>query len=88
MAKAKGRAYYVIRLGDPHQQVKLVTGFPRFVGIYQWKHPAVLFRYGQRLKGFMLSNAQLAKLRRGTGTIQISSKQVEDFSYLADSAGR
>lgn len=78
---ARGRDYYIIDLENPHEEIKMVRGYPGhgYAGIGRWRHPAILLRYGKPKQGFLLSEKQVQKVRTGRGKIKITSKQVDDY---------
>lgn len=85
--RQRNRVEYRIDLGAPEniEQVKLVRNFPGMYG----KRAAILFRYGRAVAGFILSDAQLRKLKtRGDGTLTITSKQIDMYDHYAQPYGR
>jgi hypothetical protein len=74
---ARDTVRYRVQLGSAHEQVKLVQGYP---GPHRSsEYPAVLYRFGTPIVGFFLTKDQLAKVRAGSGRIQISGSQIERY---------
>ena len=89
MASRRGRHYYIIDAGaSPEiEQVKLVTGFPGGSKFLSGR-PAMLFRYGRPVRGFIIGPAQLEKVRRGHGKIYVSERQIEQYDHYASRHGK
>lgn len=82
-----GRVVYRVKLDAPDaiEQIRLVRNFPsRHMA---WEHPAMLFRYGRPVAGFMLSERQIDKVADRRGRIEIRQSQIDRYNHLASAYG-
>lgn len=81
------RVAYRVNLESPHEEIRIVTNYPGGRRIAQ-RTPAVLYRYGRPIAGFLASDGQLDKVADKRGRIEITEKQIDAYNHYAQPYGR
>jgi hypothetical protein len=81
------RVAYRVNLDSPHEEIRLVKNYPGGERISQ-RRPAMLFRFGRPIAGFLISEGQLDKVADKRGRIEITQKQIDAYNHYAQPYGR